>query len=158
HHVCGPHRRDLRRFGTRPGQASLRASADGRPAADRRQSRPPPDIAARRRMGARGGAWGMNESPASLLRVADLTVSFGAGDLRFDAVKSVSFAVAPGEAFGVVGESGSGKSTALGAIAGFVGSWTGRIELGGHAVSQQRNLAQRRLVQMVFQDPYGSLH
>ena len=93
-----------------------------------------------------------------MIEVDDLSVSFGAGKARVNAVKHVSFAVAPGESFGLVGESGSGKSTVVGAIAGLLDDWQGRIALNGQAVGRKRSLAQRKLVQMVFQDPYGSLH
>jgi len=57
-----------------------------------------------------------------VIEVADLSVSFGHGKTRIDAVKHVSFAVASGESFGLVGESGSGKSTVVGAIAGLLES------------------------------------
>jgi peptide/nickel transport system ATP-binding protein len=95
---------------------------------------------------------------ASMLRAENLDISYGAGAVRFHAVKGVSLAVAPGQAFGLVGESGSGKSTVLGAIAGLVRDWTGKMELKGAPLSKKRTMAQRRLIQMVFQDPYGSLH
>ena len=93
-----------------------------------------------------------------MIEVADLSVSFGAGKARVDAVKHVSFTVRQGESFGLVGESGSGKSTVVGAIAGLLDDWQGRIALAGQPVGRVRSLAQRKLVQMVFQDPYGSLH
>jgi peptide/nickel transport system ATP-binding protein len=96
-----------------------------------------------------------------------LRVSFG----RFVAVADTSLAVAAGESFGIVGESGSGKSTVLRAICGLVpiGSGTVRLLPGttgrGDATSTPTPALPlpgskpfRRLVQMVFQDPYGSLH
>jgi len=93
-----------------------------------------------------------------MLSVAGLDVSYGRGSTQFHAVKDLSLAVAPGHAFGLVGESGSGKSTVLGAIAGLVRDWTGTMRLKGQALTSKRTLAQRRQIQMVFQDPYGSLH
>jgi peptide/nickel transport system ATP-binding protein len=78
---------------------------------------------------------------------------------RFDAttvVDNVSFAVAAGEAFGIVGESGSGKSTLLRVIAGLHAAWSGALVIDG--APQGRRRAHRGRVQMVFQDPYGSLH
>src|SRR5262245_5647033 len=93
-----------------------------------------------------------------IIEVENLCISFGHGADRVDAVKNVSFTVAPGESYGLVGESGSGKSTILRALAGLNPFWTGRMSLAGHALAAQRPRAQRRLVQMVFQDPYGSLH
>ena len=80
---------------------------------------------------------------------------------RFVAVADTSFRVGPGESFGIVGESGSGKSTVLRAICGLAPVTAGRVALVG---SPERPLPEpgskpfRRLVQMVFQDPYGSLH
>ncbi len=93
-----------------------------------------------------------------MIALDGLTVSYGAGAARVNAAHDVSFAVAPGEAFGLVGESGSGKSTVLRAIAGLVAPAAGQIALAGQAVGPRRSRAERRLLQMVFQDPYGSLH
>ena len=71
----------------------------------------------------------------------------------------MGFAVPEGFAFGLVGESGSGKSTVLRAIAGLVEGWTGEIRIAGQPVGRAgRPRALRRSLQMVFQDPYGSLH
>lgn len=94
-----------------------------------------------------------------MLTVRDLDVWFGHPPDRVDAVKAASFSVAAGESFGLVGESGSGKSTILRAITGLIGTWSGRIEVDGTAVSgRQRSRAFHKTVQMVFQDPYASLH
>ena len=77
----------------------------------------------------------------------------------FVAVDDVSFEVAPGESFGIVGESGSGKSTLLRAICGLAPHAAGQIALQGTgALPAPGSKAFRRQVQMVFQDPYGSLH
>jgi ABC-type dipeptide/oligopeptide/nickel transport system ATPase subunit len=89
-----------------------------------------------------------------MIRIDDLTVSFGGTPV----VHGVSFAVAEGESVALVGESGSGKSTILKAIAGQARDWTGRIILGGDVLGPRRDRAFVRRVQMVFQDPYGSLH
>jgi len=71
----------------------------------------------------------------------------------------VSLDVAPGESFGIVGESGSGKSTVLRAVCGLARPAAGRIELtGGEDLPAPGSREFRRQVQMVFQDPYGSLH
>ena len=85
-------------------------------------------------------------------------VFYGTGARRVAAVRDVSLHVAEGEAFGLVGESGSGKSTILRAIAGLIPHVTGTVLLDGHDMGRRRTTAQRRMTQMVFQDPYGSLH
>ncbi|MCV9961439.1 ABC transporter ATP-binding protein [Pararhizobium sp. BT-229] len=85
----------------------------------------------------------------------NLTVAYD----DFLALDGVSIDVAPGESFGLVGESGSGKSTLLRAIAGLAPVSGGRIVLDGKALDvRRRDKAFYRRVQMVFQDPYGSLH
>ena len=93
-----------------------------------------------------------------MIRLEGLTVSFGEGSKAVRAVDRVSFLVASGGAFGLVGESGSGKSTVLRAIAGLIGDWSGRILIDGRPIGHRRTRAERRKLQMVFQDPYGSLH
>ena len=75
----------------------------------------------------------------------------------FVAVADTSFSVSPGESFGIVGESGSGKSTVLRAICGLAPRTAGTVRLLG-SDSAPGSKAFRRQVQMVFQDPYGSLH
>ena len=89
-----------------------------------------------------------------MIAVEDLRVRFG----DTEAVRGVSFAVPRGATFGLVGESGSGKSTVLRAIAGLLRHWTGRMTLDGAPLRSRREKAFFRRVQMVFQDPYGSLH
>ncbi|MBP0443175.1 ABC transporter ATP-binding protein [Roseomonas sp. SSH11] len=89
-----------------------------------------------------------------MIDIADLDIRFGTNH----AVRGISFRVAPGETFGLVGESGSGKSTVLRAIAGLITEWTGRMALDGKELGRRRDRAFFRTVQMVFQDPYGSLH
>ncbi len=80
---------------------------------------------------------------------------------NFVAVDDTSFRVEPGESFGIVGESGSGKSTVLRAICGLAPRAAGDVRLTGagqSALPLPGTKPFRRLVQMVFQDPYGSLH
>jgi peptide/nickel transport system ATP-binding protein len=77
---------------------------------------------------------------------------------RFRALKGVSLEVRSGESFGLVGESGSGKSTLLRAIAGLAPVASGSITVNGKKLGARRDKAFYREVQMVFQDPYGSLH
>ena len=95
----------------------------------------------------------------AMLTIEDLDVWFGDGPDRVDAVRGAGLAVGRGESFGLVGESGSGKSTILRAVAGLIDSWSGRIEVAGRAVAGgRRDRDFFRRVQMVFQDPYASLH
>jgi peptide/nickel transport system ATP-binding protein len=93
-----------------------------------------------------------------VIALEHVTVSYRSGARPITAARDVSFSVAEGEAFGLVGESGSGKSTVLRAIAGLIPHAQGRVALAGHAMHRRRTTAARKMVQMVFQDPYGSLH
>lgn len=98
----------------------------------------------------------MNASPLGV-QVQGLRVVYG----DFVAVADASFRVEPGASFGIVGESGSGKSTVLRAICGLAPMQTGQVQLLGtdaRALAATGSKAFRRQVQMVFQDPYGSLH
>jgi len=90
----------------------------------------------------------------SAITLRNLDVSYG--DTRV--VEGVSLDIAEGECFGLVGESGSGKSTVLRAIAGLAPDWTGEIELFGKPRGRTIDRGFAALCQMVFQDPYGSLH
>lgn len=98
--------------------------------------------------------------PTSILEVDDLRVTFGRDRDLVRAVAGVSFQVSAGECFGIVGESGSGKSTILRVVCGLITSshWTGRITVDGRALGGRPDRAFFRTVQMVFQDPYASLH
>lgn len=89
-----------------------------------------------------------------MIEIEDLHISFG--DVQ--AVHGVSFSVAEGSSFGIVGESGSGKSTVLRALSGLNPDWSGTMRLAGAPLGRKRDRAFFRRVQMVFQDPYGSLH
>jgi peptide/nickel transport system ATP-binding protein len=93
-----------------------------------------------------------------VIEVRNLTVSFGQGAHAVRAVQGVSLHLGKGEALGLVGESGCGKSTVLRAICGLVESWQGMIRINGEPRNGQRPTALCRRLQMVFQDPYGSLH
>lgn len=93
-----------------------------------------------------------------MITIENLNVFFGHGQTRNHAVKDVGFTVEKGESFGLVGESGSGKSTVLNCISGLLTHWSGRMEIDGVRLTQKRDMAFYRKVQMVFQDPYGSLH
>lgn len=88
------------------------------------------------------------------IAVRDLDISYGHSKITH----GISFSVAEGESFALVGESGSGKTTVLRAIAGLAPEWTGSIQVFGRprAHGVERGFAKE--CQMVFQDPYGSLH
>ena len=89
-----------------------------------------------------------------MIHVSGLDVRIGDTPI----VHGVSFEVPAGGSFGLVGESGSGKSTILRALAGLNPDWTGDVTIDGTAMRRKRDRAFLRRVQMVFQDPYGSLH
>jgi peptide/nickel transport system ATP-binding protein len=89
-----------------------------------------------------------------MIDVDQLRIRFGSNEV----VKGVSFHVPTGGSFGIVGESGSGKSTVLRAVSGLNAEWSGNITVDGQAMRPRRDRAFFRKVQMVFQDPYGSLH
>jgi peptide/nickel transport system ATP-binding protein len=93
----------------------------------------------------------------AMLAVEKLVVAFGEEE-PVRAVDGVSFSLPAGECFGLVGESGCGKSTVLRAIAGLNPDHEGRVSLAGETLPRRRGMAHFRLMQMVFQDPYGSLH
>ena len=79
---------------------------------------------------------------------------------RFRAVNNVSFTLHKGERLGLVGESGCGKSTLTRALLGLEQVQEGAITLGGEPVftGNKPNLAVRRRMQVVFQDPFGSFN
>jgi len=93
-----------------------------------------------------------------VIAVEDLRVRFGRGKSAVEAVRGISFAVKERETFGLVGESGSGKSTVLRALCGLVRDFAGVIRVAGETQGRARTDGFHRLVQMVFQDPFGSLH
>src|SRR5690242_15143101 len=97
----------------------------------------------------------------ALLAVKDLHTRYAAGKQVLRAVDGVSFEVGQGETVGLVGESGCGKSTLGKTILRLVPSAEGRIELDGVDITRlgERAMApHRRRVQMIFQDPFGSLN
>ena len=81
--------------------------------------------------------------------------------LAFGAVKvlnNVNLQVQSGQSFGLVGESGSGKTTVLRCLAGQYSHWRGELRIAGKTLAGRLDRDRCRQVQMVFQDPYGSLH
>ncbi len=74
------------------------------------------------------------------------------------AVSDVSFAVRPGETLAIVGESGCGKSSLARLITMIEEPTGGTLTLDGQAVTPEKWADLRSTVQIVFQDPYGSLN
>ncbi|UXR93098.1 ABC transporter ATP-binding protein [Agrobacterium tumefaciens] len=93
-----------------------------------------------------------------MITVDKLDVVYGTKENRNHVVRDVSFQVNRGETLGIVGESGCGKSTLLRSLAGLESGWTGSISFEGKPVGKVRSRDELKLAQMVFQDPYGSLH
>jgi ABC-type oligopeptide transport system ATPase subunit len=96
----------------------------------------------------------------SFLSVEDLVVEYPVPGRVFRAVDGVSFEVAKGSTLAVVGESGCGKSTIAKAIVRLLTPTSGRIKVDGTDIARLSERAMRPFrsrIQMVFQDPYGSL-
>lgn len=92
--------------------------------------------------------------------VKDFRLRDGVRRSTLHAVKDVSFSLVPGRTIALVGESGSGKSTIARMMAKLETPTSGRVLIDGRPSGERgRALAQyRRDVQMVFQDPFGSLN
>ncbi|MEV6397429.1 ABC transporter ATP-binding protein [Streptomyces sp. NPDC051907] len=119
--------------------------ADGAPQA--RQERPPDDP-------------GRAADAEPVVRLRDVSVSFGRGRRGVKALQEVSLTVRPGETVGLVGESGSGKSTAARVALGLVAPDSGSVSLFGADLRRARGRARRALlagVGVVLQDPVASL-
>ena len=116
----------------------------------------------------RHGGKGSPEMSAPIaLRVAGLEKTFSTARTFFrparkvHAVKPTDFTVLEGQTLGIVGESGSGKTTLVRCLMGLVepdeGSvWIGNDRLDTRTAAGRRNF--RKHIQIVFQDPYGSLN
>jgi oligopeptide/dipeptide ABC transporter ATP-binding protein len=97
-----------------------------------------------------------------LIQVRGLTVGFAADDgTTVHAVDGVDLDITEGEVLGLVGESGCGKSTLGRALLRLVRPDDGGVFFGGRDLARVRGAelrATRRRLQMIFQDPYGSLN
>jgi peptide/nickel transport system ATP-binding protein len=106
------------------------------------------------------------ERGAVVLDIRHLTKQFPIGGMfrprRVHALTDASFTISRGEVVALVGESGSGKSTTARLIARLIEPTSGEIYLHGTNVLQKEpraaSLQYRSAVQMIFQDPYGSLN
>jgi len=110
----------------------------------------------------------MAEGAPPLLAVEGLTKHYGTGrdllgrpGMTVRAVDGISFTIAHGETLGLVGESGCGKSTAGKAILRLIEPTAGSVKLDGVELTTLGPAAlhaQRRNMQVIFQDPYASLN
>ncbi len=109
----------------------------------------------------------MTERP--LLEISDLAITFPGGRGQWPwqrqsdvkAVQGASLSIGRGETLGLVGESGSGKTTIGRAVLQFIQPASGTIRFGDFDVTgfgRSVPAAYRRAVQVVFQDPVGSLN
>ncbi|MCR2826386.1 ATP-binding cassette domain-containing protein, partial [Microbacterium sp. zg.Y909] len=97
---------------------------------------------------------------APLLEVRGLGKTYRSGPRAVAAAEDVDFSVARGSTFSLVGESGSGKSTTARMVARIIDPETGTVLLDGRDITALRGgeLRQlRRRVQVVYQNPFGSL-
>ena len=101
-----------------------------------------------------------NRDAEILLEVEHLTKYYAGG---VTAVEGVSFQIKRGESVGLVGESGSGKTTISRVISRLIDTNSGRVALNGVDIGAIRAIdahksSMRREIQLVFQDPEGSLN
>lgn len=94
----------------------------------------------------------------SLVRRYPSKSSFWSRNKDVVALDDVSVRVSQGEIVGIVGESGSGKSTLAKLLLGLESPTSGSVELLGRAIGAIPRVEVARILQPVFQDPYGSLN
>ena len=98
-----------------------------------------------------------SDDGGAVLAVSGLRAYYGSAAVVHD----VALSVGERECVALVGESGSGKTTVARSVAGLHAQWTGAVTLDGTALSHgvgKRTREQKRQVQYVFQNPYGSLN
>jgi peptide/nickel transport system ATP-binding protein len=111
-----------------------------------------------------GGAWEAASAFAArdaLLTAYGVFASYRHPGRRFEVLRDVSFSVRAGGCLAIVGESGSGKTTLGRCVAGLHEPDAGALALSGHSLARgvaDRTGAQRREIQIVFQDPDRSLN
>lgn len=107
----------------------------------------------------------MSGAENAVLRVNDLSITYGHGDHAVHAVRNVTLSIAPGEAYGLIGESGSGKSTVAFSIMGHVVG--GRVSSGSIQLDRRELLTMSprewqdvrgNRIAMVYQDPMNALN
>ena len=103
--------------------------------------------------------------PEPTLKVENLSINYGETERPFQAIRDVSFAIKPGEAYGLIGESGSGKTTIAFSVMDYRNGSTvagGRVELNQRCIQELTREELRELrgnrVAMVYQDPVNSLN
>ena len=99
----------------------------------------------------------LSGSPKPMLTVRNLAASYG----HLEVLRDVSFDVTEGRCTAIVGQSGSGKTTLARSLVGLHTDWTGEVALGANKLSpdpRRRSKQDRRILQYVFQNPYGSLN
>ena len=89
-----------------------------------------------------------------VLELRNIVAGYGEGPV----LRGLSLSLPPRRIVGLVGESGSGKSTVARVAAGLLRPESGEVLLNGRALSGRRSKADARRVQMVFQNPEGSLN
>ena len=100
-----------------------------------------------------------NDPP--VVEVNDLHMVYGSGDKQVHALKDASFVLRRGETLGVVGESGSGKSTLAKALIRLIEPTDGAVVINEEdflGLTGDDLVKARKNIQMIFQDPYGSLN
>jgi oligopeptide transport system ATP-binding protein len=106
---------------------------------------------------------------APILETRDLTRIYGDRSGFFEtlagkrtpalrAVDGITMSIPRGAVLGIVGESGCGKSTLARCLVGLDAPDAGEVVLAGQVLGPRRTLAERRRMQIVFQDPYSSLN
>ena len=109
---------------------------------------------------------GASDGAPVVLDISDIELSFTTGGLfgrtgKFQVLKGINLSVRRGETLGLVGESGCGKSTLARVIAGLIAPSSGTVVLDGIEMSSLDPAGwreTRKHVQLVFQDPFGSLN
>ncbi len=117
-------------------------------------------IAAVPRASARPKAEDAN-SQTPLIEISGLCKTYQTGTRTVHALKDINLSLQPGQTLGIVGESGSGKSTLAKVAIRLTEADSGSIRVGGvdfAALTGKALLAARKKIQMIFQDPYGSLN